>query len=105
EYHRAAAEPLPRQTHRDPAPTIPPPTALTSARAMVSDLHPLLILAHEQEQSGYEAVERHEGTRAESLMREHPRLASRNLARVLSNPAALALVPGWPLIRVPEQVA
>ena len=101
----ADCEPLSRQLERASALPFAAPSALIPARARVSDFHTMLIVAHDQHQSVYEAVERHEGTRAESLMREHTRLASRNLARVLRNPDALALVPGWPLIRVPERAA
>jgi len=99
----ADCEPLSRQLERASALPFAAPSALIPARAKVSDFRTMLIVAQDQHQSVYEAIGRHEGTRAESLMREHTRLASRNLSRVLSSPEALALVPGWPLIRVPER--
>ena len=46
-----------------------------------------------------EAIENREGERAESIMREHARLARRNLQLALANQATLDLVAGSALIR------
>ena len=45
-----------------------------------------------------EAIEARESGRAEALMREHARLASRNLRAALRSKQAMALVPGAALI-------
>ena len=52
-----------------------------------------------------EAIERREGSRAESLAREHARITRRNLEFVLSDPSLLDNVPGARLIklRTPEE--
>jgi GntR family transcriptional regulator, vanillate catabolism transcriptional regulator len=105
-FHAILAEladcvPLSRQLERVSALPFAAPSALVLARSKVSDFRTMLIVAHDQHQSIVEALERHEGTRAENLTREHTRLNSRNLARVLRSPEALALVPGAALILAP----
>ena len=94
----ANCPPLARQIERASAIPFATPSALVLARAKVSDIRTMLIVAQNQHQSIVDALERHEGTRAEGLMREHTRLNSRNLAQVLRTPEALALVPGAALI-------
>ncbi len=105
QFHRllselAACPPLSRQLERASALPFASPSGLVLARAKVTDFRTMLIVAHDQHQCILEALENHEGTRAENLTREHTRLASRNLARVLRSPDALALVPGSALIVV-----
>jgi GntR family transcriptional regulator of vanillate catabolism len=58
-----------------------------------------LLIAHDQHHALVDAIERREGTRAESLAREHARNAQRNLVDVLSNQRALQRLPGAALIR------
>jgi GntR family transcriptional regulator, vanillate catabolism transcriptional regulator len=96
----AACPPLSRQLERASALPFASPSGLVLARAKVSDFRTMLIVAHDQHQGIVEAIQSHDGTRAENLTREHTRLASRNLARVLCSPDALALVPGSALIVV-----
>jgi GntR family transcriptional regulator of vanillate catabolism len=96
----AACPPLSRQLERASALPFASPSGLVLARAKVSDFRTMLIVAHDQHLGIVEAVESHDGTRAENLTREHTRLASRNLAHVLRSPEALALVPGSALIVV-----
>jgi GntR family transcriptional regulator of vanillate catabolism len=76
------------------------PGGLLMARAMVSDPRSMLIVAQDQHHAILDAIERRDGPRAENLVREHARLASRALPRVLRDPRALSLVPGAALIRV-----
>jgi GntR family transcriptional regulator of vanillate catabolism len=45
------------------------------------------------------AIERREGSRAEAIMREHARIAHRNLERAFANQRDMELVPGSALIR------
>jgi GntR family transcriptional regulator of vanillate catabolism len=52
-----------------------------------------------------QAIEAREGARAEALMREHARLAHRNLQLALRNQRTRHLVPGAGLIRLRNAVA
>ncbi|MES2955264.1 MAG: FCD domain-containing protein, partial [Pseudomonadota bacterium] len=47
----------------------------------------MLVVAQDQHWQVLDAIERGEGTRAEALMREHSRLAQRNLRHALSGQA------------------
>ena len=49
-----------------------------------------------------EAIDRREGTRAEALMREHSRIAQRNLREAVQTPGA-HIVPGVQLIRAGQR--
>jgi GntR family transcriptional regulator of vanillate catabolism len=78
------------------------PFASPSAFVMVQsidsqarDIH----LAQSQHRAMVEALENREGTRAEALMREHTRIAQRNLKLALGNHQAMAKLPGGKLIR------
>jgi GntR family transcriptional regulator, vanillate catabolism transcriptional regulator len=54
-------------------------------------------VAQDQHWQALEAIEQREGARAESVMREHSRLARRNLREAVRSPGAN--VPGVQLIR------
>jgi GntR family transcriptional regulator, vanillate catabolism transcriptional regulator len=58
----------------------------------------MLIVAQDQHWQVLDAIERREGARAESLMREHSRIAQRNLREVVQGPL-LDQMPGVRLIR------
>jgi GntR family transcriptional regulator of vanillate catabolism len=58
-----------------------------------------LVVAQAQHHAVLEAIAAHEGARAESLMREHARVAQRNLSETLASRQALQRVPGARLIR------
>jgi len=60
----------------------------------------MLIMAQHQHREVLNAIALREGARAESLMREHSRLAQTNLKAAIRNPQAVA-VPGVQLIRKP----
>jgi GntR family transcriptional regulator of vanillate catabolism len=45
----------------------------------------MLIVAQDQHRQVLDAVERREGTRAEGIMREHSRIAQRNLRDAMSS--------------------
>lgn len=64
------------------------PFASASAFVVVQSNSPqardMLVVAQDQHWQVLDAIERGEGTRAEALMREHSRLAQRNLRRALS---------------------
>ena len=59
----------------------------------------MLLLAQSQHRAVVEAIENREGTRAEALMREHARIAHRNLRIALEDHWAMTRLPGGPLIR------
>lgn len=59
----------------------------------------------EQHRVILEAIENHEGTRAESVAREHARMARKNLDWALRNPDRLQKFPGGPLIALPDTPA
>lgn len=66
------------------------PFASASAFVVVQSNSPqardMLVVAQDQHWQVLDAIERGEGTRAEALMREHSRLAQRNLRHALSGP-------------------
>jgi len=79
------------------------PFASPSAFVMTQRSGPLardrLIVAQDQHHAALEAVARREGARAEALMREHARIAHRNLGEALASRHGLAGVRGAGLIR------
>ncbi|HWP18418.1 MAG TPA: GntR family transcriptional regulator [Burkholderiaceae bacterium] len=58
-----------------------------------------LVVAQSQHRAVIDAIEAREGARAEALMREHARIAHRNLTEALLRQDALDHVPGANLIR------
>ncbi|MDB5897211.1 MAG: GntR family transcriptional regulator [Ramlibacter sp.] len=58
----------------------------------------MLIVAQDQHRQVLDAIERREGSRAENIMREHSRLAQRNLREAVQGPH-LDRMPGVRLIR------
>jgi GntR family transcriptional regulator of vanillate catabolism len=59
----------------------------------------MLLIAQAQHRAVVEAIENREGARAEALMREHARIAHRNLRLALQNQKALSRLLGGNLIR------
>jgi GntR family transcriptional regulator, vanillate catabolism transcriptional regulator len=74
------------------------PNAFVLAQSLTPAARTVLIVAQEQHRSVIEAIEQREGARAEALMREHAKVAARNLRNVGSLEAQ-RLVPGGSLIR------
>ncbi|MCP3023474.1 GntR family transcriptional regulator [Cupriavidus basilensis] len=79
------------------------PFASASAFVMVQSIdesaREMLLLAQAQHRSVVEAIELREGARAEALMREHSRIANRNLKIAMQNQQAMSQVLGGSLIR------
>jgi GntR family transcriptional regulator of vanillate catabolism len=79
------------------------PFASASAFVMVQVALPeapaMFTVAQDQHRCVTQAIEAREGARAEALMREHARLAHRNLELALRNQRTRRLVPGAGLIR------
>ena len=80
------------------------PSALVFARSKLPRAQEMLFLGQEHHRAIVEAIENRQGTRAESLAREHARLSRRNLEMALSDQNILNCVPGASLIRVPQVV-
>jgi GntR family transcriptional regulator of vanillate catabolism len=77
------------------------PSATVFARLKLPQAKELLTVAHEHHNAIIEAIENRQGSRAESLAREHACLALRNLEAVLADKEVLNSVPGASLIRMP----
>ncbi len=75
------------------------PSGFVLAQAALPEAHRVLTTAQEHHRAVVDAIEHREGARAEALMREHARLARRNLDCVMRNQDSLRLVPGGALIR------
>ena len=85
----------------DRAKTLPfaSPNAFVLVHATGSRARDTLVIAQQQHRSVIEAIAQREGARAEAVMREHARLARRNLGDALQSQPALKRVPGAGLIR------
>lgn len=77
------------------------PSATVFARLKLPTAKELLTIASEHHNSIIEAIENHQGSRAESLAREHACLALENLKAVLADKEVFNSVPGASLIRIP----
>lgn len=75
-------------------------SGFVGVQAHKSDARDLLVVAQHQHRQVLQAIEQREAGRAESLMREHSRIARHNLAQVMLNPQQGG-VPGVQLIRTP----
>jgi GntR family transcriptional regulator of vanillate catabolism len=74
------------------------PSALVMAQASLPEAGLVLTIAQDHHRSVVEAIEQRQGERAESLMREHARLAHRNLQFALRDQEQLVRIPGGGLI-------
>jgi len=74
------------------------PSGFVVAQANSSATRDMLVVAQDQHRQVLEAIEQGEGARAESLMREHSRIAQRNMRKVLSSHKPHEM-PGIQLIR------
>ncbi len=69
------------------------------AQSKLPEARAVLAVAQDQHRCVVDAIANREGARAEALMREHARVASRNLRLALGNQNSLNLVKGATLIR------
>lgn len=74
------------------------PSAFVVAQANSPQARDMLVVAQDQHWQVLSAIEQREGSRAEAIMREHSRLAQRNLHDSLRNHES-ASIPGVRLIR------
>jgi GntR family transcriptional regulator, vanillate catabolism transcriptional regulator len=80
------------------------PSAFVLTEAELPESREILVVAHRHHTGLIEAIERRQGARAESLAREHARIALTNLEIVLRHREVLDLVPGASLIALPREV-
>jgi GntR family transcriptional regulator, vanillate catabolism transcriptional regulator len=90
---------LARQLERVSALPFASASALVPAQSRSPESRHILTIAQDQHRCVLAAIERREGSRAEAIMREHARIAHRNLERALVNQRDMDLVPGSVLIK------
>jgi GntR family transcriptional regulator, vanillate catabolism transcriptional regulator len=73
-------------------------SGFVGVQAHSPDARDMLVVAQHQHRQVLDAIAQREAGRAESIMREHSRLARHNLKRVMQNPQQLEM-PGMQLIR------
>lgn len=81
------------------------PSAFVMVQAELNEAHAIMTIAQDHHRCVVRAIEMREGARAEAIMREHARLAFRNLELALQNSRTRHLVPGSVLIRKPHHRA
>ena len=80
------------------------PSALVFARTQLPRAEEMFALGQEQHRGIVEAIQNRQGTRAESLAREHAQLSRRNLEAALQNTDVWSGLPGASLIKLPSAV-
>jgi GntR family transcriptional regulator of vanillate catabolism len=75
------------------------PNAFVRVQAELPEARMVMTIAQDHHRCVVRAIENREGTRAEAIMREHARLAMRNLEFALRNQRTRQMVPGSVLIR------
>jgi GntR family transcriptional regulator of vanillate catabolism len=80
------------------------PSGFVRAQASLPEARVILITAQEHHRAVVESIEAREGGRAETLMREHARLARRNLQLALRHREAMDQVRGGALIAFARSV-
>ena len=98
----AASPVLERALERIVALPFASPSALVQGQAELPESREILVIAQDRHHRLIEAIERREAARAESLAREHARVALRNLELVLDNRHVLERIPGASLINLAE---
>src|SRR5882757_10834299 len=91
--------PLIRQIDRASALPFASPSGFVMAQSALPEAHQILLIAQDHHRIVVDAIENREGGRAEAVMREHSRLAARNLRLVLRNRTHLDLLPALALLK------
>ncbi len=91
--------PLIRQIDRASALPFASPSGFVMAQSALPEARQILTVAQDQHRVVLDAIENHEGARAEAIMREHARLAARNLRLAIKNKTHFDLLPGLALIK------
>ncbi|NYF91555.1 GntR family transcriptional regulator [Tunturiibacter empetritectus] len=76
-----------------------PNSGFLLVQTRIPESREVLMIGQDQHRAILDAIEKREGTRAESLAREHSRLSRRNLEIALNDQTLRHLVPGGSLIR------
>jgi GntR family transcriptional regulator of vanillate catabolism len=97
----SGSAPVIRQIDRASALPFASPSGFVMAQYALDEARQILMIAQDHHHVVIDAIENREGTRAEAVMREHARLAARNLRLALRNRTRLDLLPGLALIRSP----
>ena len=95
----AVSQVLARQIERAVSLPFASASAFVMLQVALPEAQTMFTIAQDQHRCILQAIEAREGTRAEALMREHARLARRNLELALRNQRMRRLVPGSGLIR------
>ena len=103
-FHALLAElsgsaPVIRQIDRASALPFASPSGFVMAQSALPEAQQILIIGQEHHRVVIDAIENREGARAEAIMREHARLAVRNLRLALRNRTHLDLLPALALIK------
>jgi GntR family transcriptional regulator, vanillate catabolism transcriptional regulator len=93
----SGSELLTREMERASSLPFASPSAFVVLQATSPKARDMLIVAQDQHWQVLQAIEQREGARAESIMREHSRLAQRNLRDAVRQPTSS--MPGVQLIR------
>ena len=102
-FHALLAElsgsaPVIRQIDRASSMPFASPSGFVMAQSSLPEAHQILLVGQDHHRIVVDAIENREGTRAEAVMREHARLAARNLRLVLRNRSHLDLLPALALL-------
>jgi GntR family transcriptional regulator, vanillate catabolism transcriptional regulator len=95
----SGSAPLIRQIDRVSALPFASPSGFVMAQSALPEAHQILLIAQDHHRIVIDAIENREGTRAEAVMREHSRLAARNLRLALRNRTHLDLLPALALLK------
>ena len=79
-----------------------PERGVLISEAELPESREILVIAHRHHFNLIESIERGEGARAESLAREHARLALTNLEIALRHREVLERMPGASLLTLPQ---
>lgn len=90
--------PVMRQIDRVAALPFASPSAFVMAQSALPEAHQILLIAQDHHRAVMDAIENREGARAEAVMREHARLAVRNLRLALRSRTHLDLLPALALV-------
>jgi len=93
--HLAASPVMQRELERVSSLPFASPSGFVGVQANSPTARDMLVVAQDQHRQVIEAITQREGSRAEALMREHSRLAQRNLREAIRSPLNL---PGVHLI-------
>ncbi len=99
----AGSDMVRRQLERARTLPVASPNGFVLARSTGPDARDALVVAQAQHRGVLDAIQRREGARAESLMREHARNAQGNLRATLADHHRWQRVPGASLIRRPTR--